>query len=144
MRVRAASILRERVGIELPDIDESTRNYSGGQRQAVAIARAVNGADVKLLVMDEPTAALGPEETRNTLELIGTIRRRGTPIILISHNLDHVFRVADRIMVMRAGRNVGTVAAATTTQREVLGMIVGSRDDSADVGRGSAAVDASS
>ena len=125
MREQTISILRDRIGIELPDIDETTRYFSGGQRQAVAIARAVNGADLKVLVMDEPTAALGPEETHKTLNLIKTIRERGTPIILISHNLDHVFRVADRVLVMRGGKNAGVVDVATSSQRDVLGMIVG-------------------
>jgi len=125
MRNRTTEILRDRVGVELPDIDELTRNFSGGQRQAVAIARAVNGADLKVLVMDEPTAALGPEETSNTLKLISAVRDRGTPIILISHNLDHVFQVADRVQVMRAGRSVGVVDVKNSTQRDVLGMIVG-------------------
>ena len=131
MREQTISILRDRVGIELPDIDETTRNFSGGQRQAVAIARAVNGADLKVLVMDEPTAALGPEETRNTLNLIRAVRERGTPIILISHNLDHVFQVADRVLVMRGGKNAGVVDIATSSQRDVLGMIVGTSAASA-------------
>lgn len=133
MRKRTVEILRDRVGVELPDIDEPTRNFSGGQRQAVAIARAVNGADLKVLVMDEPTAALGPEETRNTLKLINAVRDRGTPIILISHNLDHVFKVADRVQVMRGGQNVGVVDIRNTTQRDVLGMIVGTGADTASV-----------
>lgn len=131
MRERTIAILRDRVGIELPDIDEPTRSFSGGQRQAVAIARAVNGADLKVLVMDEPTAALGPEETRNTLKLINAVRERGTAIILISHNLDQVFQVADRVQVMRGGRNAGVVDIASTTQRDVLGMIVGADNNAA-------------
>ena len=126
MRRDAVGILRERVGVELPDIHEPTRNFSGGQRQAVAIARAVHRTDLKILVMDEPTASLGPEETRNTLALIHSVRERGTPIILISHNLDHVFEVADRILVMRGGRNVGVVNAKEATRHDVLGLIVGS------------------
>ena len=125
MRKDAINILRERVGVELPDIDEITRNFSGGQRQAVAIARAVNGTDLKVLVMDEPTAALGPEETQKTLELIRSVNALGTPIILISHNLDHVFKAADRVLVMRGGKRVGVVDVASTTQQDVLGMIVG-------------------
>ncbi|MFK7997772.1 MAG: ATP-binding cassette domain-containing protein [Granulosicoccus sp.] len=131
MREKTIAILRDRVGVELPDIDEPTRNFSGGQRQAVAIARAVNGAELKVLVMDEPTAALGPEETRSTLNLIKGIRERGTPIILISHNLDHVFQVADRVQVMRSGKSVGVVDVKSSTQRDVLGMIVGTGADTA-------------
>ena len=134
MRERTVEILRDRVGIELPDIDEPTRSFSGGQRQAVAIARAVNGAELRVLVMDEPTAALGPEETRNTLKLIESVRERGTAIILISHNLEQVFQIADRVQVMRGGRNAGVVDVASTTRRDVLGMIVG-----ADAGAASAA-----
>ncbi len=126
MRRDAVKILRDRVGVELPDILEQTRNFSGGQRQAVAIARAVHRTDLKILVMDEPTASLGPEETRNTLNLINSVRDRGTPIILISHNLEHVFEVADRILVMRAGRRAGVVKVSETTRRDVLGLIVGS------------------
>jgi len=125
MRSEAIAILRDRVGFELPDIDEPTRNFSGGQRQAVAIARAVNGTDLKVLVMDEPTAALGPEETRHTLDLIRSIRERGIPIILISHNLDHVFEVADRIQVLRGGQKAGVLEVAKCSQRDVLGLIVG-------------------
>lgn len=134
MREEAIAILRDRIGIEFPDIDEVTRNFSGGQRQAIAIARAVNGSDLKVLVMDEPIAALGPEETRHTLDLIRSIRERGTPIILISHNLNHVFEVADRVLVMRGGVCAGIVEVAKSNQREVLGLIVG-----ADIGEGTPA-----
>jgi ABC-type sugar transport system ATPase subunit len=123
MRADAVAILRDRVGVEFPDIEVDTRNFSGGQRQAVAIARAVNGTDLKVLVMDEPTAALGPEETRTTLKLIRSVKELGTPIILISHNLDHVFQVADRILVMRGGRQAGVVTVANTTQQDVLGSV---------------------
>lgn len=126
MRRDAAEILRTKVGVELPNPDEPIRNYSGGQRQAVAIARAVRANDIHVLVMDEPTAALGPEETRNTLDLIRTVRGRGTPIILISHNLDHVFSVADRVQVMRGGKRAGVVEVKKSNKQEVLGLIVGS------------------
>lgn len=126
MREQTIEILRDRVGVVLPDVNEMTRNYSGGQRQAIAIARAVNAAGLRVLVMDEPTAALGPEETRNTLDLIRSVKERGTSIILISHNLDHVFQVADRVQVMGAGRRVGVAEVATSSKQEVLGMIVGS------------------
>ncbi len=132
MQRDAVRILRERVGVELPDIQEPTRNFSGGQRQAVAIARAVHRTDMKILVMDEPTASLGPEETRNTLNLIESVRSRGTPIILISHNLDHVFKVADRILVMRGGRNAGVVNTGDATRSDVLGLIVGSGSPAAE------------
>jgi ABC-type sugar transport system ATPase subunit len=79
-----------------------------------------------VLVMDEPTAALGPEETRKTLDLIRSVRDRGIGVILICHNLEDVFAVADRVMVMRGGRRVGQVEVARSSRQEVLGMIVGS------------------
>jgi ABC-type sugar transport system ATPase subunit len=128
MRTETERILRERVGVELPNIDEPTRNFSGGQRQAIAIARAINLGDVKVLVMDEPTAALGPEETRNTLNLIRAVRARGAAVILICHNLEDVFAVADRVQVMRGGRRAGVVDVKASSRREVLGMIIGSAD----------------
>lgn len=132
MRIEAQRILRERVGVDLPSLDEPTRSYSGGQRQAVAIARAVQSTDLKVLVMDEPTAALGPEETRNTLRLIRAVRERGIAVILISHNLEHVFAVADRVQVMRGGRRAGLVSVAQSSKNEVLGMIVGAEADAFD------------
>lgn len=126
MRRDAEEILRDKVGVALPNPDEPIRDYSGGQRQAVAIARAVRANEIHVLVMDEPTAALGPEETKNTLELIKKVRGRGTPIILISHNLDHVFSVADRVQVMRGGKRAGVVEVANSTKQDVLGLIIGS------------------
>ncbi len=129
MRARTVEILRNRVGVSLPDLDAPTRSFSGGQRQAVAIARAVAGTDLKVLVMDEPTAALGPEETRNTLNLVRAVRARGTAVILISHNLHHVFAVADRVQVMRGGRRAGVVSTRTATRKDVLGLIVGADVD---------------
>jgi ABC-type sugar transport system ATPase subunit len=129
MRRRTVEILRDRVGLELPDLEAPTRSLSGGQRQAVAIARAVAAGDLKVLVMDEPTAALGPEETRNTLNLVRSVRDRGIAVILISHNLHHVFAVADRILVMRGGRNVGIVSTREASRKDVLGLIVGADVD---------------
>ncbi|MBW6495246.1 MAG: ATP-binding cassette domain-containing protein [Burkholderiaceae bacterium] len=126
MREETERILLENTGVRLEDTSVPTLNLSGGQRQAVAIARAVIVADLKVLVMDEPTAALGPEETRNTLELIRAVRDRGIAVIVISHNLEHVFAVADRVLVMRAGRAIGEVDTAGSSGTEVLGMIVGS------------------
>jgi len=126
MRRETERILRERVGMRLPDLDVAVQSFSGGQRQAVAIARAIYHSDIKVLVMDEPTAALGPEETRATLDLIRSIRDRGIAVILICHNLEDVFAVADRVMVMRNGRRVGVVEIAKSSRKDVLGMIIGS------------------
>lgn len=125
MRLETERVLRERLGVTLKSLDVPTESLSGGQRQAVAIARAVYHADLRVLVMDEPTAALGPQETARTLSLIETLKAQDLAIILISHSLDDVFAVSDRIQVMRRGRRVGSVTTAKTTREEVLGMIVG-------------------
>lgn len=126
MRRETETILRDKVGVTIDDLDAPVRSFSGGQRQAVAIARAVYQSDLKVLVMDEPMAALGPEETRHTMELIAGVRERGIAVILISHNLEHVFAIADRVQVMRGGRRAGVVDVANSTRQEVLGLIVGS------------------
>ena len=131
MAREAARVLREKVGVDLEDIHVATHHLSGGERQAVAIARAIYATDLKILVMDEPTAALGPEETRNTLELMQNLKQQGIALIVISHNLDHVFRVADRIMVMRGGRAVATLDRRTSTKQDVLAYIVDAVDTEA-------------
>lgn len=125
MKEEATNVLFERFGTRLPDMNAPTDSLSGGQKQAVAIARAIYHADLRVLVMDEPTAALGPQETARTLSLIGNLREQGLAILLISHSLDDVFSIADRVQVMRRGRRIDTVRIAKTTQEEVLGMIVG-------------------
>lgn len=125
MRREAERVLFERFGVKLGNMDVPTESLSGGQRQAVAIARAVYHSDLRLLVMDEPTAALGPQETARTLKLIETLKSQGLAIILISHSLDDVFAVSDRIQVMRRGQQVGVVRTADSSQQEVLGMIIG-------------------
>lgn len=125
MRAEAERVLLERLGVTLRSMDVPTESLSGGQRQAVAIARAVYHDDLRVLVMDEPTAALGPQETARTLKLIDTLKNQGLAIILISHSLDDVFAVSDRIHVMRRGRCAGTVRTADSSVAEVLGLIVG-------------------
>ena len=103
MKSETERVLRERLGVRLKSLDAPTESLSGGQRQAVAIARAVYHEDLRVLVMDEPTAALGPQETARTLRLIETIKAQGIAVILISHALDDVFEVSDRIHVQRRG-----------------------------------------
>ena len=126
MRRETETILRDKVGVTIDDLDAPVRSFSGGQRQAVAIARAVYQSDLKVLVMDEPMAALGPEETRHTMELIRAVKDRGIAVILISHNLEHVFAIADRVQVMRGGRRAGVVKVANSSRQDVLGLIIGS------------------
>ncbi|MEM6825071.1 MAG: ATP-binding cassette domain-containing protein [Pseudomonadota bacterium] len=129
MRSETERVLMERLGVKLKSLDAATESLSGGQRQAVAIARAVYHEDLRVLVMDEPTAALGPQETARTLKLIEALKAQGLAIILISHSLDDVFQVSDRIHVQRRGRRVGVVKTADTNDQEVLGMIVGATED---------------
>lgn len=106
------------------DANRPIREMSGGQRQAVAIARAVYW-NARLMIMDEPTAALAVAEQRKVYELVRTLREQNVPVIIISHNLQDVFAVSDRIVVMRRGRKVGEVVTAETTTDEVVGLIVG-------------------
>ncbi|MGB5865348.1 MAG: ATP-binding cassette domain-containing protein [Sulfitobacter sp.] len=129
MKAEATKVLLDRFGTRLPDMDAPTDSLSGGQKQAVAIARAIYHADLRVLVMDEPTAALGPQETARTLSLIKALRDQGMAVLLISHSLDDVFDVADRVQVMRRGQKVGTVRIDETTQQAVLGMIVGTKQE---------------
>ena len=128
MREEAERVLRERLGVRLKNMEVATESLSGGQRQAVAIARSVYHSDLRVLVMDEPTAALGPQETARTLKLIEVLREQGLAVILISHSLDDVFAVSDRIQVMRRGRRVGVVRTSETSRQEILGLIVGAAD----------------
>jgi len=102
---------------------EPVRALSGGQRQSVAIARAIH-FDARILIMDEPTAALGPAETRQVGELVKQLKAQGIGIFLISHDIHDVFDLADRISVMKNGRLVGTAKVADITKDEALGMII--------------------
>ena len=131
MKEDAIRTLRDRLGVELKSMDVATESLSGGQRQAVAIARAVRHDNLRVLVMDEPTAALGPQETARTLQLIKSLRDQGLTVIVISHSLDDVFEISDRIHVQRRGRCVGVVKTASTNNAEVLSMIVGATTNTA-------------
>ena len=96
---------------------------SGGQRQSVAIARAIY-FNAKILIMDEPTAALGPQETAMVAELIKQLKSEGIGILLISHDLHDVFDLSDRVSVIKNGKLIGTRATRDVTKDEVLGMII--------------------
>jgi simple sugar transport system ATP-binding protein len=119
-----SSKVLDQLDIHIPNLNRPIREMSGGQRQAVAIARAVYW-NARLMIMDEPTAALGVPEQRKVYELVRTLRERGVPVIIISHNLQDVFAVADRIVVMRRGRKVGERITTETTSDEIVSMMVG-------------------
>jgi ABC-type sugar transport system ATPase subunit len=114
----------EQLDIRIPGLTRPIRQMSGGQRQAVAIARAVYW-NARLMIMDEPTAALGVPEQRKVLGLVDTLRGRGVPVIVISHNLQEVLAVADRLIVLRRGRKVGERQASATSSNELVGLMVG-------------------
>lgn len=108
----------------VPPINGTIETLSGGQRQVVAIARA--GAwGTKLILMDEPTAALGVAETKAVEEVISDLKRHGLTILVISHNLDQIFRIADGVWVMRRGRIIGYRQKASTHPDEIVSMITG-------------------
>jgi fructose transport system ATP-binding protein len=108
----------------LPAIGSAVENLSGGQRQGVAVARAAIFAR-RLVIMDEPTAALGVRESGQVLNLIRTIRDRGLPVILISHDMPHVFEVADRIQIMRLGRRASLTSPKRHSMSEVVAIMTG-------------------
>ncbi|MGA7278005.1 MAG: ATP-binding cassette domain-containing protein [Desulfocapsaceae bacterium] len=113
----------QRLNPNFTNIKDPVRNMSGGQRQSVAIARAIY-FNAKILIMDEPTAALGPHETAMVAELIKQLKSEGIGIFLISHDLHDVFDLADRVSVIKNGRLVGTQYTSQVTKDEVLGMII--------------------
>jgi fructose transport system ATP-binding protein len=123
MRAEARRVLDE-LGIDIKSMTQPVETLSGGQRQAVAVARAA-AFGTRLVIMDEPTAALGVAESAKVLELIGRIRDRGLPVVLISHNMPHVFEIADRVHVHRLGRRVAVVSPSTHSMNEVVGLLTG-------------------
>ncbi len=122
--VREARAVLGELKINIPSVQTLVGLLSGGQRQAVAIARAVHQGG-QLIFMDEPTAALGVQEQAKVLRLIEDLKARGTAVVVVSHNLQHVFSVADRIVVLRGGRNAGERVKTETTPEEIVRLIVG-------------------
>lgn len=111
----------------IQDIDQPVETLSGGQRQGVAVARAAAFGS-KVIILDEPTAALGVKESRRVLELILDVRSRGIPIILISHNMPHVFEVADRIHIHRLGRRLCTINPKDYTMSDAVAFMTGAKE----------------
>ncbi|QNL44671.1 sugar ABC transporter ATP-binding protein [Oscillibacter hominis] len=115
--------LLDQLEIHIPDLELPVRNLSGGQRQGLAIARALRTPG-KVLLLDEPTAAMGIRESHNTLELLRRLRSQGMTQVLVSHNLYQVFDVADRVVVMRAGRCIADVMTASSSPEAIHTMIL--------------------
>jgi ABC-type sugar transport system ATPase subunit len=110
--------------INMPSVKVNVGELSGGQRQAVAIARSL-ARGRNIFLMDEPTAALGVEQRRKVQDLIADLRAQGKTVVVISHDLEHVFEIADRVIVLRLGQRVGTRARNETTKEEIVGLITG-------------------
>lgn len=127
MEKRAKELL-DTLSIRIPSVRIPVAALSGGQRQVVAIARALIG-DPKVVILDEPTAALGVEQTAQVLDLVERLRERGHGVILISHNMADVQAVADRIAVLRLGRNNGVFSVQDTSHEEIIAAITGASDN---------------
>ena len=125
MRTQARDLL-DRLQVRLPDFDADVALMSGGQRQAVAVARAVAFSS-KLVILDEPTAALGLRESAKVLDLVRRLRADGVAVILISHSMDHVMAVADRAVVLRRGRKIGEAPATPAHESQLGSWIVGAQ-----------------
>jgi ABC-type sugar transport system ATPase subunit len=127
MKQKVAALLRS-LEAHISDPDAAVGSLSGGQRQAVAISRALN-LNARLVIMDEPTAALAVAETRKVLQLIRRLAEGGRAVILISHNMHDVFEVADRIVVFRRGRKIAERRRSETDPEEVVSFITGAHPD---------------
>ena len=127
MRVEAAALLEE-IKVRIPDLSEPVRNLSGGQRQGLAIARALR-RPAKLLLLDEPTAAMGIQESAKTMEMLGMLKRKGIAQLIVSHNLEQVFDIADHIYVMRSGEVLVDTAVSDTSPEELRELILRREDE---------------
>ncbi len=116
----------DRLKIHVKSVDQNVEELSGGQRQAVAIARAT-AFDARIVIMDEPTAALAVKEVGKVLDLIKGLKEHGVSVILISHRMDDIFYVCDRVMALFHGRNFADAPLKDTTRNEVIGWIMGTK-----------------
>jgi D-xylose transport system ATP-binding protein len=120
---KEARSLIEKLKINIPDVRLKVKSMSGGQRQSIAIARCVF-FNARVIILDEPTAALGVEETRKVYLLIQEMKAQGRAVLIISHNMNHVFENCDRITILKTGTLVGSREVKNTTQEEIVRMIV--------------------
>jgi len=127
MEKRARDKLTELGLMTIQNIGQAVETLSGGQRQGVAVARAAAFGS-KMIIMDEPTAALGVKESRRVLELILDVKKRGLPIVLISHNMPHVFEVADRIHIHRLGRRLLVIDPKEYSMSDAVAFMTGAKE----------------
>jgi fructose transport system ATP-binding protein len=127
MEKRAREKLTELGLMTIQNIGQAVETLSGGQRQGVAVARAAAFGS-KVVIMDEPTAALGVKESRRVLELILDVKARGLPIVLISHNMPHVFEVADRVHIHRLGRRLCIINPKDYTMSDAVAFMTGAKE----------------
>ena len=125
---RMRAISREKLNelglMTIQNINQPVETLSGGQRQGIAVARAAAFGS-RVIILDEPTAALGVKESRRVLDLIADLKARGLPIVLISHNMPHVFEIADRIHIHRLGKRLCTVTPATCSMPDAVALMTG-------------------
>jgi fructose transport system ATP-binding protein len=126
MRRGAKGFLKTLGIVTIQNISQAVETLSGGQRQAVAVARAA-AFGTKVIILDEPTAALGVRESNQVLQLIRDLRGRGLPVILISHNMPQVFALADRVQIMRLGQRVAVVTPATSSMENAVAIMTGAK-----------------
>ena len=127
MKSEAAKHMSELGVATLQNIGQAVESLSGGQRQAVAVARSAAFGS-KVVILDEPTAALGVREGNRVLQLIRDVRDRGLPVILISHNMPHVFEVADRIHIQRLGRRATVITPQSHSMSEAVAIMTGAAE----------------
>lgn len=123
MRKGARDVLDD-LGVKIPSVNANVKQMSGGQRQCLAIARAVLWGR-RIVILDEPTAALGVHESEQVLDLTSRLRERRVSVILVTHNMQHLMQVADRVTVMRLGRTIAHRSIKDTTVEEIVGLITG-------------------
>jgi ABC-type sugar transport system ATPase subunit len=123
MRKGARDVLDD-LGVKIPSVNANVKLMSGGQRQCLAIARAVLWGR-RIVILDEPTAALGVHESEQVLDLVSRLRERRVSVILVTHNMQHLMQVADRVTVMRLGRTIAYRSIKNTTVEEIVGLITG-------------------
>lgn len=125
--IRRANQLLGEIGVNVPGVHDTVKGLSGGQRQGVAIARAA-GWGSRIIIMDEPTAALGVQETAHVHDIIRTLQSRGVAVLLVSHNMKQVMELSDRVYVFRRGRIVAELGTKQTTTDEIISYITGARE----------------